>query len=115
MRASRNAAGASARAGSTHTTPTVRSARSDDQKPFQLIPCAHCGRIFTPRRRWARFCCRECNLAEAGLARKPRDVSNCQHCGGSLAGMRAHAKYCSPACRLVAHKVHKMKKNLKQA
>jgi len=76
----------------------------DAPEAFAGIPCAHCGCLFVPTRSWARFCCRECRLAAAGLARKPRAIENCQYCGAPLAGKRSHAKYCSPACRLAAHK-----------
>jgi len=88
----------------TRSTSAARSARSDPQEAFKAIPCAHCGRLFNPTRSWARFCCRECRLAAAGLARKPRAIESCQYCGAPLAGKRSHAKYCGPACRLAAHK-----------
>ena len=93
--------------GGARSTGAERSARSDAQEAFGSIPCAHCGRLFTPKRNWACFCCRECRLAAAGLARKPRAIENCRYCGAPLAGKRSHAKYCGPACRLAAYKAKK--------
>jgi len=99
-----SAQGAAGWPSGARSTGEAHSLLSDAQEAFAPIPCAHCGALFTPRRDWARFCCRECRLAAAGLTRKPRAIENCQYCGASLAGKRSHAKYCSPACRLAAHK-----------
>lgn len=74
--------------------------------PIVARSCAHCGKVFTPKKRDDRgrptiYCSRECK----GYAKFPTLAQTCAHCGEQFTTRRSTQLLCSEPCRRAAHRL----------